>query len=180
MDKLTTAYQLPWLIDCIFRECEKTDVAKMDKLEKRVIKEIDSFLAKFPDRAQNRALMKRKVRRHVAGYKALYAQEQYSVFSNMVTNDEEGAEQQYEPADVLANVEGSVIDAVETKRTIDLLAQADRRKELVLTAWAEGIADASYISDTLASVLGGNAASHRVFVQRFKKKCECALAGAAV
>ena len=178
MTNFTTVYELPWLVDCIFRECEKTDVARMDKLENRVIKEIDGFIAKFPDRAKNKPLMMRRVRKHVAGYKARYAQEQYNVFSSIVTKDDEGAEQQYEPVDVLANVEVSVIDAFETKRTIDLLAQADRRKELVLTAWAEGIADATYISDTLASVIGGNAASHRVFIQRFKKHCERALESA--
>lgn len=74
----------------------------------------------------------------------------------------------YEPRDVLANVESGL----EIKEAITLLAKGDRKRRLILTEWANGSTNDSELSDTLASVLGGQARSHRKFIQRFRIECQ--------
>lgn len=180
MNNLTTVYEIPWLIEHIHSECDRSSAVNSDKLEDRVIASIASYLGKNEQNTRNKAFLFREVKRLVSREEKNYRREQAAYFADMITANDDGEETEFEPVDVLANVEARIIEREEVKTTVDLLAQEDRRKKIVLTAWAEGIADATYISDTLASVLGGNAASHRVFIQRFKKKCECALAGAAV
>lgn len=74
----------------------------------------------------------------------------------------------YEPADVLANVESGL----EIKEAITLLAKGDRKRKLILTEWANGSTNDSELSDTLASVFGGQARSHCKFIQRFRIECQ--------
>jgi len=74
----------------------------------------------------------------------------------------------FEPADVLANVES----VVELKEAITLLAKGDRRRKMILNSWANGSTNDSELSDTLASVFGGQARSHRIFIQRFRIECQ--------
>lgn len=181
MENMTTVYEIPWLIEYVHQRCEATRVTNTDKLEDRVIGKLADFIDRYPEQRNNRNVLRKWTDKYVKNLSTMkFKNEQSEFFSELSATNEEGEEEQYEPADVLANVERSVIDTFETKRTIDLLAQADRRKELVLTAWAEGIADATYISDTLARALGGNATSHRVFIQRFKTNCKRALLSAAI
>lgn len=74
----------------------------------------------------------------------------------------------FEPRDVLANVESGL----EIKEAITLLAKGDRKREMILTEWANGSTNDSELSDTLASVFGGQARSHCKFIQRFRIECQ--------
>lgn len=58
---------------------------------------------------------------------------------------------------------------------IALLAQGDRKKEMILSAWVNGTND-SDISILLAQELGGKAESHRTYIKRFRAKCKDVLA----
>lgn len=94
-----------------------------------------------------------------------------SFMDDLKTRNKEGQTVEYEPVDVLANVES----ALETKETITLLAKDDRRRKMILTEWMYGNTDETNISRILADTLGGNARSHCKFVQRFKIECRSAL-----
>lgn len=88
-----------------------------------------------------------------------------------LSEQEEGEQEiEYEPEDVLANVESDVI----AKEMAALLAQDDRRKSVV-EAWTVGNTNTQSISRTLARTFGGNAESHRKFVQRFRNECHAIL-----
>ncbi|MCY7954734.1 hypothetical protein MOB72_08200 [Bacillus licheniformis] len=77
----------------------------------------------------------------------------------------------WEPEDVLANVEGEVL----LKEKIALLAQDDPRKRTILEAWIRGCTNDSDISTLLAQRFGGNAKCHRIFIQRFRSRCQSQL-----
>lgn len=77
----------------------------------------------------------------------------------------------WEPKDVLADVEGEVL----LKEKIALLAQDDPRKRTILEAWIRGCTNDSDISTLLAQRFGGNARCHRIFIQRFRSRCQTQL-----
>ncbi|WP_440614911.1 hypothetical protein [Bacillus subtilis] len=82
----------------------------------------------------------------------------------------------YEPADVLADVEGDALAGIENEsfrnEKIALLAQGDSRKKLTLELWIRGYTNDSETSRLLAQHFGGKAESHRVFIQRFRAYCQ--------
>lgn len=96
----------------------------------------------------------------------------FTYFDDLTKPGDEGQAVEYEPRDDLAIV-GS--GRLELKETITLLAKSDRRRELILTEWMNGNTNDTDISDTLARVLGGQARSHRIFVQRFRTECRTAI-----
>ncbi|MCR9040804.1 hypothetical protein QRX25_14925 [Bacillus sp. L381] len=74
----------------------------------------------------------------------------------------------WEPTDTLASVE----DAVLIKEKVDLLAQDDPRKKLILDTWTRGCTNDTEVSTLLAQRFGGNARSHCRFIQRFRTNCQ--------
>ncbi|AZV88340.1 hypothetical protein BUN12_0076 [Bacillus amyloliquefaciens] len=74
----------------------------------------------------------------------------------------------WEPEDTLASVE----DAVLLKEKVALLAQDDERKKLILDTWTRGCTNDTEVSTLLAQRFGGNAPSHRKFIQRFRSNCQ--------
>lgn len=96
-------------------------------------------------------------------------------FSEMESEDREDVEEiEFEPEDVLANVEGEVIK----RETADLLAQGDCRKEKIIEFWAIGNTNSAHISRTLARSFGGNEETHRKYIQRFRRSCREQLSAA--
>lgn len=77
----------------------------------------------------------------------------------------------WEPEDVLANVEGKVL----LKEKVALLAQDDPRKRTILEEWIRGCTNDTDISTLLAQRFGGNAKCHRIFIQRFRSRCQSQL-----
>ena len=92
-------------------------------------------------------------------------------FADIGYEDDDGNDVDFEPVDVLANVESEVI----ARKTTTLLAQGDRRKGLILSEWTNGNNADLDISYVLANVLGGNSESHRKYIQRFRISCQKAL-----
>ncbi|MGE9877916.1 hypothetical protein [Bacillus velezensis] len=74
----------------------------------------------------------------------------------------------WEPEDTLASVEGTVL----LKEKVALLAQDDERKKLILDTWIRGCTNDTEVSTLLAQRFGGNAPSHRKFIQRFRSNCQ--------
>lgn len=61
---------------------------------------------------------------------------------------------------------------IELKQKISVLANGDRKKELILTAWANGLTNDLELSRLLAQSLGGKAEAHRKYIARFRAKCQ--------
>lgn len=92
-------------------------------------------------------------------------------FEVLAYQDDEGSEVEFEAVDVLANVEGITEEKEAEKEMIALLAKGDRRKSLIIESWINGHTNDLDLSDTLASVLGGNSETHRKCIQRFRNSC---------
>lgn len=177
MSTTTTLYEShPELILFIFRECEKVELANTEKLENRVIKELERFIEKFPHHSRNYTVLRTRVRNHISSSRKRFKSEDSVVFSGITLNNEDGEEKEFDPVDVLANVESEVTKEM----TVDLLAQADRRKRLILSEWANGNTVDTDISNVLANVLGGKASGHRIYIQRFRTDCKKTLLASAV
>src|SRR5690625_1545173 len=101
-----------------------------------------------------------------------FRKEESTLFSGMTSETSEG-EIEFEPLDVLTNVESEVL----TKETIALLTQDDRSKK-ILEAWSIGNTNNTEISRMLTHTLGGKTESHRKFIQRYEKDCREKLATA--
>lgn len=90
-----------------------------------------------------------------------------SEISKELLEGEDEEELGYQFEDVSADVEAEVL----YKEKVDLLAQDDERKKVVLEHWTKGASDSS-ISELLAQLFGGKSESHRKFVRRFRKECQ--------
>lgn len=113
--------------------------------------------------------IKRAEARHVK--RSLFRPGEY--IEDLGMTDGNGQLIMYEPRDDLAIVDTA---ALEIKETINLLAKADRRKQVILSEWTNGNTNDSNISNTLARILGGQARSHCRYIQRFRIECQTALA----
>lgn len=139
--------------------------------EERCIKRVAEYISKCDSNINNRKYIERLINQVASVVIARNKREYAELFSDMATEDSEGDEMEYEPVDVLADVESDVI----AKEMTALLAQDGRRKTIV-EAWLLGNTNGRHISRTLARTLGGNEESHRKFIQRFEKECQQRLA----
>lgn len=89
----------------------------------------------------------------------------FSAMSSDIKN--EGEDIEYEPEDVLANVEKEVL----MKEMTDLLAQGDHRKKVIFGQWLNGASNYAEIARLLAQTLGGKEDTHRKAINRFRKEC---------
>ena len=92
----------------------------------------------------------------------------FSEIEDVINSDDNIEEINYEPEDVLADVESEII----AKEMTALLAQDDQRNKLIVRSWLDGNTNTASISRLLAQSLGGNAKSHRVYIHRFKQSCQ--------
>lgn len=91
-------------------------------------------------------------------------------FSRLSVLNDLGELVEFDPLDVLADVEKTVVSAVYIKEEIARLAAGDF-EAFTLNAWANGFND-SEISRTLAGRNGGKPESYRKAIQRFKARCQ--------
>lgn len=161
-------YEIKWLLDLIYWESDKLigKITDTTRFEERCIRDLGNYLALDDNNKNNHRHLKLLVYRKVREAEEVFKKENSIVMSSMIEHDEEGKEKEFEPEDVLADVEGEVI----AKEMAVLLAQDDRRKKII-EAWKVGNTNRSSISRTLARTLGGNVESHRKFIQRFEKEC---------
>lgn len=171
-------YRERWLIEEVYRASDEIlkDVSNTASFEKRVITKLVRFLELSNGNLTSRKYLKLIIRKELSSYmKMRYRKEMAVKFGEIDSaEDSEGNVIEYEPPDTLASVESGL----EIKETIDLLAKDDRKKRFVLSEWANGNFNDSEISGMLAHTFGGNAASHRIFIQRFRTFCQRELATA--
>lgn len=170
MQEQKIVYEIPWLINLIQMECGRTCVVRTDLLEARVIEAIGKYLLEGEHRKRNKRFLRRLVFEKVITWSKLYKREEVVYFSDMALDDEEGNKEEFEPEDVLANIEGMLELEEKQKEMVTLLAQNDHRRKLILTAWTKGFTNNLELSGILADTLGGKSESHRKFIQRFENE----------
>lgn len=170
MKDIELVYKIGWIIEMVYRESDRLidKIADTTIFEDRAIKDVGQYLGQAEDNQKNKRHIAYLIKRKVWEAENTYRKEEYTNFSNLAYTDSDGEEVEYEPQDVLANVESEVIK----KETIVLLAEDDRRKKEVLESWSLGNTNTAQISRSLARSLGGNEAAHRKFVQRFQNACQ--------
>lgn len=161
-------YENRWIIEKIYEVSDKVrhKITDQVRFEERCIERIGSYLVKEPDRINNKAYIIRLIREVAKASTVLFKKDDAKLLSDMVMVEDDGDEVEFEPVDVLGNVESEVI----VKEMTALLGKDGRRKA-VLEAWTIGNTNDKSISSTLGRTLGGNQESHRKFIQRFRKEC---------
>src|SRR5690625_1135804 len=152
----------------------RTVIVDQTKFEERCINRVARYLNGDKSRTSHRNYIERLIQQEASDYRRRGKKEDAELFTTLATFGDDGEEIEYEPEDVLADVEGEVI----AKETAALLAQDDRRKELIVGSWTIGNDNNSEISRLLAQSIGGNSESHRKFIQRFRADCREMLATA--
>lgn len=169
-------YENDWIIRRIYEVADglRTVIVDQTKFEERCINKVARYLNGDESRTSHRNYIERLIQQEASDYRRRGKKEDAELFTTLATFGDDGEEMEFEPEDVLADVEGEVL----ARETADLLAQDDRRKELIVGSWKLGIDNSSEISRLLAQSIGGNPESHRKFIQRFRNDCREALAEA--
>lgn len=164
-------YETSWIINRIYEVSDNVRGLVTDQtlFEERCIKRVGEYLSKDKERYKHRRYIERLINEVATSVVDRNKNEYAELFSTLLAEheDEEEQEIEFEPEDVLANVESEVI----RNETIALLAEGDRIKSMVLQSWSDGNDNNASISRTLASTFGGNAESHRRAVNRFRTEC---------
>lgn len=169
-------YEIPWILNTVSRKVSSVShiITRTDKLEELIYKDISQYLSEYPDFRNNVRRITFLIDRKIVLAKKNYRIEEAKHYDYYSPKDENRKKEEFDPPDTLASVESGL----EIKETIDLLAKDDRKKRFVLSEWANGNFNDSEISGMLAHTFGGNAASHRIFIQRFRTFCQRELATA--
>lgn len=152
-------------------------VTDTSRLENDILNDIGSYLMKDPNNYKKRRYIRRIINSKISVAKRRNKLEQATSLSDESFEDDEGQAVEYEPEDVLADINSGNL---EVKETIALLAQNDRRRNLILNAWTKGYTDDRELSSILADTLGGNSESHRKFIHRFRNSCRTQLYAQAI
>lgn len=176
LQKAKLVYEIKWLIELVYKESDKLlhRISDTTIFEERCIRDLGEYLALDKDNKNNKNYLVRLVKRKVKEAVTSYRKEEAELASELYINDEEGNETEFEPIDVLADVESEIIK----KETADLLAQGDCRKEKIIELWVTGYSNNALISRMLAHSFGGNEEAHRKYIQRFRQSCRKKLAAA--
>lgn len=165
---------LNYLRDCVEQVTHL--VTDTEKLEERIFKQLASYLKTGKKSfARIRHIVNREI--HLALRQ--FRKERTIILSAVrvttfyIMNDF-GESYEFEPQDVLANVEDAVIEKSSIKEKIAGLASDDRER-FTLNAWIDGVDDTT-IAKALASRYGGKTEGHRTFIKRFRAKCQRKLA----
>ncbi|SCA85314.1 hypothetical protein [Bacillus glycinifermentans] len=142
-------------------------IRDMTAFEQRCYEKIGKALEIFSDNDRDkRALIQRIIKQERA-----YFLKNHNLRNDVAIESVNEEETVWEPVDVSANVVGEVL----LKEKIALLAQGDPRKKTILAIWSRGCTNDSEISSLLAKRFGGNPESHRIFIQRFRSRCQSQL-----
>lgn len=174
-DSLVVCYKQKWILEAILNESDKLHSRLTDstRFEDRCLKQVAKYISKGKDNYLHRRYITKIIKQEAKIATSKYTNENYITFSEMGTTMDDGEEIDFEPEDVLGNVESEVI----VKEMTALLGKDGRRKA-VLEAWTIGNTNDKSISSTLGRTLGGNKESHRKFIQRFRNECRELLSAA--
>lgn len=176
MEKDALVYEIDWLLDYIYKESDKLihKITDTTRFEDRCIKEIGEYLSIDDSNKHKRRYLIRLVNRKVKEALDNFRQEESELFTELSSYNKEEDEMEFEPEDVLADVESEVI----AKEMTALLAQGDHLLEEIVGYWAIGNTNNASISRSLARTFGGNAESHRRRINRFRHDCRKHLSAA--
>lgn len=163
-------YENEWIVERVHQVSDRIRDKLVDQtlFEDRCIKRIAEYLVISETHIRNRRYIDRLINEVATdAVNVRYRKEYGTTFSDMITTGEDGEDIEYEPIDVLANVESEIM----AKEMIALLAKDDHRKKEILGYWAIGNTNNAYISRSLARTFGGNMESHRKAINRFRKEC---------
>lgn len=176
MKDLELIYQRKWIVEYVYylSERERNTITDTSRLEDLIFGRIARYI-KGDERKLNHSNIIRKLANQVVKQvRDDYKNESYKLFEEISTKNNEGEEIEFEPMDVLANVESEVI----AKEMTALLAQGDHLLEEIVGYWAIGNTNNASISRSLARTFGGNAESHRRRINRFRHDCRKHLSAA--
>lgn len=162
-------YENSWIINRIYEVSDaiRHRVVDQVKFEERCIERVGRYLNKSPGRINNKKYIERMIWEVAKISIGLFKKDETTLMSEMITENDNGEDVEFEPTDVLADVESEVM----AKEITALLAQDGRRK-VILEAWSLGNTNGKSISRTLACIFGGKTETHRKFIQRFEEECQ--------
>ena len=151
------------------------EITYIDKLEHRIFTQ----LSRYYNKRQKRSFkcIRYLVDREIKYVKSDYRLQKSISFMSILPRDDYGEQQEFEPIDVLADVEDTALRNIKSssiRKKITGLASSDSEL-FVLNAWSQGLNDLQ-ISKELAFRFGGNPKSLRIWVQRFRTRCQRKLA----
>lgn len=168
-EQIKIVYENERIINKIYEVSDRIRgrVVDQTKFESRCINAVGKYLMGGNDRAKNFRYIKDMIIKEATAALERNKKEMAEVFSTLSTEGEDGEEIDFEPVDVLADVESEVM----AKETATLLAEDDCKRKMVLQSWADGNDNTTLVSRMLAHTYGGNASAHRKFIQRFRTGC---------
>lgn len=177
MKSMSLIYENTRLLDRITQAVDnvRNKVTNTEILEDRIYKRLSRYIKGNPDKAKHINTLTRMTYETIAEVRNGYKNEHYEHYSNFdEVNESDGSKTEFEPVDVLADVESEVV----TKEMTTLLAQDGHRDKEILNYWLIGNTNSAHISRSLARTFGGNDSSHRVYVHRFRESCREQLSAA--
>lgn len=174
MEILEKIYKKEWLINYIHKKSDEllkvvTDPTKFEeRCMKNIIRYLRNIEGKTPANGYLRYIVDNNVKEALDGKNS--RMEEADKLTDIKVTNEKGVEledEEFEPIDVLANVEDKVL----SKEKVTLLAQGDGRNSLILSHWMSGVTNTVFISESLARSLGGKPESHRRYITRFRESC---------
>lgn len=177
METLEIIYNDSKVINYLRRKVDDVSslITNVEKLEQRIYNQLVKYYEFKTKRSFAR--IRYLIDREIDFVKKEYRLQESTVFSSLAITNDFGESQEFEPHDILANVEDAAILSVERasiRKKIAGLASNDF-ENFTLNAWATGMSD-SEISRTLASRFGGKFDTYRKNVQRFRAVCQRKLA----
>lgn len=176
-ENILIVYKNDWIIKRVYEVSDRIRFKVVDqtKFEDRCIKRLANYLSADESNKHNRMYIERLIQEVAAAELKRNKKEYAELFSDFATENNEGdSEIDFDPIDVLADVESEVV----AKEMVDLLAQDDLRNKMILEYWLLENTNTALISRSLARAFGGNDKSHRVHVYRFRESCRNQLSAA--
>src|SRR5699024_8024930 len=169
MENKTIVYEIGWILERIYTVSDRVRNKLTDQslFEERCIERVANYLNVCESHRRNKRYIERLINEVASAVLTRNRNEHAEIFSELSKKDEDGEELEFEPEDVLADVEKEVM----AKEMTALLAQDDHRKKIILGNWITGNDNVSDIARLLAQTIGGPVETHRKYIHRFRKEC---------
>ncbi|RDV27747.1 hypothetical protein [Lysinibacillus capsici] len=170
MQELTIVYRNRYIMKYIQKKVSEVSHIITDtcKLEGRIYSQLASYYATGKRGYKHSCWL---VNREIKLAMNQYRKQNVVPFDLLAVNKNDYGESfEFQPIDALASVEESVIELSSLNERIRSLAATDS-ENFVLNAWIDKKSD-SDIAKELALHFGGNSRSLRIWVQRFRTKCQ--------
>lgn len=168
--ELEIVYENRWLLEFIYQTSDKirNKITNQASFEDRCMGKLGKYLLQDKSRVKNKKyLMNMVIKEAHEAVNTRNKKEFYNTFSELTSSNNDDDEIIFEPEDVLADVEGEMLQ----KEMITVLADGNHRKELILKLWSCGGYNGVEIARMLAHTFGGNPESHRKTITRLRTDC---------